>query len=144
MTRRMCHHRRLHQCECVLLAVNGAVLGLDSDICESKQIPSWYCSIFGLRPGQGGVALTSSAGTSFGVDGVVGHPPVLTHWVASLLFILSPLAFVLPQIRTLALKLSLSGPMGCSVMTSSAWHVSSLERAVAERIISLCLFCTET
>ena len=53
--------------EGALLAADGAALGVGSDVGGSIRIPSGYCGIFGLKPGQGRVAPTGNVGASFGV-----------------------------------------------------------------------------
>ena len=54
--------------EGALLASDGAALGVGSDVGGSIRIPSGYCGIFGLKPGQGRVPFTGSVGVCpFGV-----------------------------------------------------------------------------
>lgn len=47
-----------------MLAADGAALGLGSDVGGSIRIPSGYCGIFGLKPGQARVPYAGVVGES--------------------------------------------------------------------------------
>jgi len=59
--------------EGALLAADGAVLGVGSDLGGSIRVPSGYCGLFCLKPCPGRV---SFAGTVGALLGIVGRPPV--------------------------------------------------------------------
>ena len=48
--------------EGAVLATDGAALGLGSDVGGSIRIPSGYCGIYGLKPGEGRVSYHGSSG----------------------------------------------------------------------------------
>lgn len=50
--------------EGAVLAVDGAALGVGTDVGGSIRIPSGYCGIYGLKPGQGRVSYDGAIGTS--------------------------------------------------------------------------------
>ncbi|KAF8270691.1 amidase signature domain-containing protein [Lactarius quietus] len=56
--------------EGVLLAVDGAALGVGSDVGGSIRIPSGYCGIYGLKPGHGRVSYDGSKGPNPGFEAV--------------------------------------------------------------------------
>jgi Asp-tRNA(Asn)/Glu-tRNA(Gln) amidotransferase A subunit family amidase len=51
--------------EGALLAMDGAAIGVGSDVGGSIRIPSGYCGIYGLKPGLGRVSFAGSAGALF-------------------------------------------------------------------------------
>jgi amidase len=65
--------------EGVLLTADGVTLSVGLDVGGSIRIPSRYCGIFGLKLGDGRVALTGSVGVSFGIRFC---QPVLTGLLA--------------------------------------------------------------
>lgn len=56
--------------EGAVLAADGAAVGLGSDVGGSIRIPSGYCGIYGLKPGQGRVAYHGSVGPNPGFEAV--------------------------------------------------------------------------
>ena len=50
--------------EGALLAADGAVLGVGTDIGGSIRIPAGYCGIYGLKPGHGRISYEGMAGAS--------------------------------------------------------------------------------
>ncbi|KAI0278662.1 amidase signature domain-containing protein, partial [Russula brevipes] len=56
--------------EAALLAADGAALGVGSDVGGSIRIPSGYCGIFGLKPGQARVAFGGTVGPNPGFEAV--------------------------------------------------------------------------
>jgi Asp-tRNA(Asn)/Glu-tRNA(Gln) amidotransferase A subunit family amidase len=58
--------------------MDGAALGVGSDVGGSIRIPSGYCGIFGFKPGHGRVAFTGAVGVSFGI----WFPKPVSEWLA--------------------------------------------------------------
>ncbi|PFH48628.1 hypothetical protein AMATHDRAFT_64920 [Amanita thiersii Skay4041] len=56
--------------EGALLAMDGAALGVGSDIGGSLRIPAGYCGIYSLRPTSGRISLTGSRGPAPGFEGI--------------------------------------------------------------------------
>ena len=51
--------------EGALLAVDGAAIGVGTDVGGSIRIPSGYCGIYGFKPGLGRIAYAGSVGALF-------------------------------------------------------------------------------
>lgn len=51
--------------ESALLSVDGAAIGIGSDVGGSIRIPSSYCGIYGFKPGMGRVSFVGSVGALF-------------------------------------------------------------------------------
>ncbi|KAI0051046.1 amidase [Auriscalpium vulgare] len=56
--------------EAALLALDGAALGIGSDVGGSLRIPSAYCGVYALKPGHGRVATEGSVGPLPGFEAV--------------------------------------------------------------------------
>ena len=95
--------------EGALLAVDGAALGVGTDVGGSIRIPSAYCGIYGLKPGEGRVAYSGSVGASFGVAQSAGQFLTDASWV-----LLFSCAAEGPNPGFEAVR-AVAGPMGRSV-----------------------------
>ncbi|KAI9440853.1 amidase [Lactarius indigo] len=70
--------------EGALLAADGAVLGVGTDIGGSIRIPSGYCGIYGLKPGHGRVTMEGSADPTPGFEAVHAVAGPMARSVADL------------------------------------------------------------
>ena len=146
--------------------MDGAAIGVGTDVGGSIRIPSGYCGIYGFKPGLGRVSFAGSVGALFCPsplsDAVVCCGSVVASceevwsrvgprsaarshalWAyfgrsSGFLTLRCFPPFAVPQVRTPASKLSarLRVPWAARSRTLNAWLASSLASAAVARIIS--------
>ncbi|XP_077982026.1 vitamin D3 hydroxylase-associated protein-like [Glandiceps talaboti] len=85
--------------EAALIALNGSILGIGTDILGSVRIPSHFCGIYGIKPTHGRISSLGSASAIPGQKSVSGSVGVMAQDVDSV--VLGMKALLVPEMFAL-------------------------------------------